>query len=377
MRFMIFAYFFHFTRHAMIFPLIPLFVRDLGATGSIIGLTVGSFNLLSMFLAIPIGGLVDRFGTKTMLLIGVLFNVLYSLLLWLADSFWSLIVAQMSGGLGFLLLIVSSQAYVTHLPDSRSREKSFGYLSFTAAVGQTIGPFLGGFILAQTDFGTVFLWAILLALSGFCVLGMDRPVRERKPKENKNNRKFKEVKFLLSDNILLGILIYTFIIVFVINLRTSFLPILFQDKGLSETSIGFLLSVIAGSMTFIRLLISRIMLYFSRNTLLFTSIVLIFMATIILPMVDQWLVFILIMIVIGAGFGVSQPLSMIVVSDRSDLDNAGLAMGIRFTTITMATISSPVILGLVVDSLGLGWAFYLAAILLCLMGLIIASLFRR
>ncbi len=101
------------------------------------------------------------------------------------------------------------------------------------------------------------------------------------------------------------------------------------------------------------------------------------MATIILPMVDQWLVFILIMIVIGAGFGVSQPLSMIVVSDRSDLDNAGLAMGIRFTTITMATISSPVILGLVVDSLGLGWTFYLAAILLCLMGLIIASLFRR
>lgn len=62
----------HFTRHGIVFPFIPLLAERMGAGPSTIGYIVGAFSLTAVVLSIPLGGLVDRFGVKRLLIIGVI-----------------------------------------------------------------------------------------------------------------------------------------------------------------------------------------------------------------------------------------------------------------------------------------------------------------
>jgi len=70
--------------------------------------------------------------------------------------------------------------------------------------------------------------------------------------------------------------------------------------------------------------------------------------------------------VFGLGFGISQPLSMVMISDVS---GSGLAMGLRFFTITVANFLSSLTMGLVAEYLSLEATFYLGAGFLGLIGL--------
>ena len=160
-----------FVRYGIVFPLVPLEAQELGASPAMIGLIVGAFSLLSLFLAVPIGGFTDRFGVKRMLLLGVLCNAASSLLLLRADVFF-LLISQLLGGLGFQLLIVSSQSFVASLESPFQRERTFGYLTFSAAFGQSLGPVLGGIIATRFGYREAFWVSLLLSLAGLIVSGI-------------------------------------------------------------------------------------------------------------------------------------------------------------------------------------------------------------
>lgn len=83
------------------------------------------------------------------------------------------------------------------------------------------------------------------------------------------------------------------------------------------------------------------------------------------------------MTVFGCGFGITQPLSMVMVSDRSVPGYAGLAMGIRFMTVMAAALLGPLALGLVADAFSLAVAFYAGAGLLTLAGVWVVTTLRN
>lgn len=348
----------------MVFPLLPLYAESLGCTAFQIGMVVGSFSLLSMFLAIPIGKLLDKKSAKWTFFWGVLCNILYSALLLLSGSLWTLMLAQILGGMGFLTLIVSSQAYISGFSDKRHVEKSFGYLSFAAALGQTVGPYLGGRIITHFNFAYLFALALIFAVLGLLILKL-REVK-RDPESGGDDAPGEKVKLgsYLTDLPMLGILLFTFVIVFTISLRSSFIPVLFKSHGLTEETLGLLLSLFALFMTLIRLLMSKLLHKCSRVFLVYTAFGCVFAGISILPHFSGMLVLGAAMIVMGIGFGISQPLSMVMVSDRAAGKTPGTAMGLRFTTITVATFLSPLISGGLVESLGLETAFYLPSVLI-------------
>jgi MFS family permease len=371
MRLIAFAYLVHFLRHGMVFPLIPLFAQGMGYSGAAIGAAVSAFSVLSLLAAVPVGSLSDRLGTRTMLLLSALFNTLYSLLLLMADSIWLLVPAQMIGGLGFLLLIVSSQTWVSENTDAAIRERGFGFLSLAAAVGQTLGPFLGGFLLSRTSFSAVFSLAVVFSLLGFSIAALRDGQHRRSAGGQRSRASLKQtVAWLSGDRTMCAILLFTFVIVFAVSLRSSFIPVLFTSQGLSESSIGLLLSAFALSMTLVRVFIGRILGRFRRRQLLVLALGLVLLGTATLPAVSAVWLSTGIMLLFGMGFGISQPLSMVMVSDRAG-QASGLAMGIRFSVITLATLLSPILSGLVVDGLGLEAAFFCIAGMLCAAGLVI------
>jgi len=368
MRLIALAYFAHFLRHGMIFPLIPLFARDMGASGSLIGAAVGAFSLLSLMAALPLGRLSDRIGARSMLLLSALFNCLYSLLLLTAEGIPSLVVAQMLGGLGFLLLIVSSQGWVSRHTDQWIRERGFGFLSLTAAAGQSLGPFLGGLLLDRTSFAVVFGVAVFLSLLGFCTAGLREDGVGTEDRAEQSGLRFGEaLRWLAADRRMCAVLIFSFAAIFAVSLRNSFVPVLFQERGMQEGAIGLMLSAFALSMTAVRLVIGRLLGRVPRSYMMALALGLILLGTAALPVIGDPFPTAGLMLLFGLGFGISQPLSMVMVSDRAGKSFSGLAMGMRFTVITLGTLLSPVLSGLVVDTAGLEAAFY------CIAGLLAAA----
>ncbi|MCF8096024.1 MAG: MFS transporter [Desulfobacteraceae bacterium] len=360
----IFILLMHSLRHGMVSPLIPLFAQKMGCSGAMIGAAVGSFSILSLLMALPIGNLSDRVNTRILLLLGAFCNFIYSLLLLLSKSIWVLISVQMLGGLGFLLLLVSSQTWISKHSEKRIRERGFGVLSLAAAIGQTIGPFIGGLVLSRTSFVMVFSLAAFFSLSGFSAAGLRNASKVNEKNKGQINKYIrKSLMQLITDRKMCAVFIFTFIAVFAAELRNSFVPVLLKTQEINEFAIGILISIFAFSMVLIRLVIGRVMGMVSRWTLLGLALSFFFIATTTIPLISKVWILGIIMFLFGIGYGISQPLSMVMISDRARV-TSGLSMGVRFFVHNLATLFSPLLTGLVVGIFNIGAAFYCVAALL-------------
>jgi MFS family permease len=360
----------HFTRHGIVFPFIPLLAEQLGAGPATIGFIVGSFSLIAVFLSIPLGGLVDRFGVKRLLVLGVCCNIANAAILIQTNTVTVLIIAQLIAGIAFLLQVVASQAFISRLPNAAQREKGFGWLAFGASAGNSVGPILGGVLVGRFGYPAAFWVVLVLSTAGLMLLRLE-DTKESLATEISYNpiRDAQQAGLIaLSPQVRL-VLIFTFAVVFAANLRTSFLPVLLRTEGLSELTVGVLISTFAIMSTSIRLIFGRLLKIFNRNGILAVSMLSIIIAVGLLPSVVSVAGLTVLIALFGLGFGITQPLSMVMVADLTKPEQSGLAMGLRFTAIMLAGLLSPIFLGFVIETIGLGPAFYVAAGVVVLAGI--------
>jgi MFS family permease len=358
----------NFTRLGMVFPLVPLLAHDLGASPAVIGVIVGAFGLLSFFLGIPVGGFTDRVGVKRALALGVLCNIVSALLLVHADNVLTLMASQVAGGLGFQLHIVASQAFIASLDSPLRRESEFGYLTFSAALGQSLGPVLGGVIASRFGYHGAFLASLLVSTLGLMIMGFREPRGLRAPGRYSLRRDLRHAIALLSNSGMLALLAVTFVVIFTVSLRTSFLPVLLLQRGSSEALVGLLISLFAGTSTLIRLFTGSLLQRFSRRGMLALAMLAVALGVGLIPMLSSVFTVALALCIFGFGFGLAQPLSMVMVADLADPRRSGLSMGIRFMSITLANILGPVLMGVVVEGFGLHAAFYVSALFVIVTG---------
>ena len=159
-------YFFHFLRFSMLFPLLPIFCNQLNFSPSLIGIVVSAHSFLSIFFAIPLGKLLDKCSPWLGVRIGFLLNFLYSLFLMVLPNLLGIMCSQLISGVGFLLIVVGSQAIISHMGEFQKKAEGFGKLALVAAFGQGLGPFLGGFIAEKYSFYLLFLITLIISIPG-------------------------------------------------------------------------------------------------------------------------------------------------------------------------------------------------------------------
>lgn len=360
----------HFTRYGIIFPFIPLLAEKMGAGPSTIGFIVGAFSLIAVFLSIPLGGLVDRFGVKRLLVFGVICNIANAVILLQTDTVSKVIIAQLIAGIAFLLHVVASQTFISRLPDASRREKGFGWLSFGAAAGQSVGPILGGILVDRFDYQVAFWVVLALSSAGLVLLGL-KDTGESIPTRSSYNpvQDARQAGALAMEPKVLMILFFTFAIIFAANLQASFLPVLLRAEGLTEFTVGILISIFAVMSTSIRLIFGRLLDIFDRKKILAISMLAIILAVGLIPSMVSVAGFAILISIFGLGFGMTQPLSMIMIADLTNPNQSGLAMGLRFSAIMLAGLLSPIFLGFIVETFGLSPAFYVAASVVALAGI--------
>ncbi len=349
----------------MLFPIIPLYCKYLGFAPYVIGIVVSGFSLLSIPLAIPLGRLMDRFSPIKGVKIGFFFNLLSSFILIIGKSLYVILISQLISGLGFLFIVVGAQAIISSFKNFSKKAEGFGKLALYGAMGQGIGPFLGGLIIEKKGFFTLFLISLILSVPGLFIRDKSLDEKRMKNKYNKNSPipLVKEIFHILRKKNIILALIFTSISVFTTTLRSSFLPIFLQQDGYLPNTIGILISIFSVFMFIVRFFIGRLFKKISTNKLLYITMFFFSLGFFIIPIQNNLLTIGLGICLWGIGFGISQPLSMLIISENIEKDNSGLGMGIRFTAITTSAFIAPIIFGFITEYMDITYNFYLSSIL--------------
>ena len=151
---------------------LPTLSRDLHASTGDLQWFTNAYLLVLAAVLLPAGMLGDRFGRKKLLL-GALFvfGAASAACAW-ADSTGQLIAARTVLGLGAGVLMPLSGAVLTVLFDDRDRSKALSVWLTASALGIPLGPLLGGWLLDNFWWGSVFLINVPLVAVALIAVGL-------------------------------------------------------------------------------------------------------------------------------------------------------------------------------------------------------------
>jgi DHA1 family multidrug resistance protein-like MFS transporter len=97
---------------SMVSPLLPVYAKDLGASGVWLGLTFSSFAIVQTFFGPFAGRLSDRYGRKPFIVAGLLVYFVAAVGYLTAQSFYQVLAFRTFSGLGTSLIFSVSCAFV-------------------------------------------------------------------------------------------------------------------------------------------------------------------------------------------------------------------------------------------------------------------------
>ena len=120
--------------------------------------------LISLTITVVIAGrLGDRYGCKSMLIVGLIIFSLASLLCSVAPSLWILVAARSFQGIGAAFLMTLAMALTRQTVNKSQLGRAMGMLGTISALGTALGPVLGGFLLVVSGWQSIFGLQFILA----------------------------------------------------------------------------------------------------------------------------------------------------------------------------------------------------------------------
>lgn len=98
-----------------------------------------------------------------------------------------------------------------------------------------------------------------------------------------------------------------------------------------------------------------------RSAALLATVVILAVGTGMTALVVSFVPLLVASLFVGVGAGFSQPLTVVTVADHVSRDKVGFALGLRLTANRLAQALSPLLIGLIAESIGVRWSFAVAA----------------
>ena len=144
---------------------LPFLQKELNATAIGVQWVVESYSLFLAALLLVGGSLGDRYGRRSIFLIGVGIFAVASAACGLSQSIGQLIVARAVQGIGGALLVPGSLAIISASFGEDQRGKAIGTWSGFSAITTAIGPVLGGWLVEHVSWRAVFFINIPIAIA--------------------------------------------------------------------------------------------------------------------------------------------------------------------------------------------------------------------
>jgi MFS family permease len=336
-------------------PSVSYAALDAGVAPALLGLLSACYAFAPLLLALPAGRLVDRVGERPVLLVGGVALTASCVVLLIAPHVVGWLAASLVlAGVGHLLCMTGEQTSVAKMSSGRS-DSRFGTYTFASSLGQAVGPL---FLSLGSD-AAVLMSALgvsaIVIVSGLAIESHPAPVDA----ESRAN-----VLSLLRDRGIRGAIVVSGIVLAAVDITLVYLPALGQQAHFSVAFVGWVLAVRAVASMAVRLITGRAVAIVGRRALLLAGMSSSAAALVVTAAWPQQAVWVVAAAVLGAGLGVSQPITMSAVADHAPVERRGTAMTLRLISNRLSVVVLPGSIGMVAASAGAAGVLVATAVLL-------------
>lgn len=163
-------------------PAVPTLAKSFGVSFGVASGVVTAFLLGNVAATIPSGWLIDRFGSRVILISGPLLTSAVGILVAFVHSFPELLVLRFFGGCAAQMWVMARLAAISHGAPPAQRGRMVSWMFGMDGTGRLAGPIVGGFIASAWGPRAPFLVyaaMALIALVPTSTLAKDTPRRSR------------------------------------------------------------------------------------------------------------------------------------------------------------------------------------------------------
>lgn len=334
---------------------VPLYAHHLAMSGIQIGLLLGFPVFVQIVVSLAGGALTDRIGGRAMQLFSFAAMALAGLVFSVAQSFLPLLFGQ------FLLVISraiywpASQTIASHLPGGHGLQ--LGRLSTIANIGQISGTAATGVLVAQWSFVAAFLTLTVTGALAL-VLSVRSTVGER-GEERPSGHFFSHYGPLLKQRMVYFSIACAYVAALPVTLSHSFYPILLVEFKFPSEATGGLLALRAVGTVAASLLFARYVRSTERHALPLVAMLSVAGGIGLIPLFPDSLPIAVFLFGAGAGSGMMTIYYQVLMSEISTRANRGSAMALGGLGWGLSHLSTPLVVGFLVDTVGISHAFYL------------------
>jgi MFS family permease len=317
-------------------PMMTYRALELDATASTIGFIAAIYALFPVLLALTFGRMVGRVGEGRFIIFGTFFIGVSAAILLFADSLTILAIGAALSGLAHLACMVGGQTMVALKSPTDKYEEHFGRYTFSASLGQMLGPILATLVAGSTGVipkSTSAAFALALALSALAMVPViswrnDAPTVVARKEETGTLR---AASNLLQKPGMFAAVFMSLAISSTADILVVFLPLYGNENQFSAFSIGVIISIRAATSMASRYFLGRLSARYSTKQLLVTSNAISVVACAAMAFAPNPWVLGAIVFVAGFSLGVGQPLTMSLISQLTVPEERALAVSTRLT----------------------------------------------
>jgi MFS family permease len=330
----------------LIIPLLPIYAREMGASGVYLGLLTSLFGITRSITSLPGGVLADKLGRKKLIVTG-LFVYTVVMFLFGISTVWP-VAATM----------------VADIVPAKDRGKAMGVFSMMWDAGIAVGPVLGGVLSALFTMAVPFFVCSFMAFIS-ALLMLNRVTETHVNPEIPVEKPMDGLSFHRVS--LIGICITGFTASFAMGLVHPILPLFGNEViGLNEAAIG----VIFGAMGVTRFMVKppsgafadsvgrkKVVIIGLTLNGIFTSVIALSKSffTILAPAVAR-----------AVGLGMTLPSMNALVTSLTTTEKRGKVMGIFSASRNLGLVAGPLLGGIAFDTISTQAPFFICGVIVFL-----------
>lgn len=358
-------------------PVLPLFVKSLSGSDTVIGLISAISPLAGILFSFPVGLLADRLGKKRLLVAASLvFLLAPPLYLVVHGAFW-LIPIRFFHGIGTAILgPVASALIVSGYPDSKGEK--LGLYSSATLVGRTLAPLLGGAIISLLDYRSVYGAAFLLCIP-VVVLALSLGRDDGGPAVRRLGLAgfWKSLRDFLKNGRLLGTSLVEMATYFCYGVMETYLPIYLSGQGVPAYQIGFVFSLQVLSIALTKPVFGFLADRVDRRAQVLVGIVLTAAFIALVPLFQGVIAVGIVAVIFGLAMSVSTVATSTYVADVAREESLGASLGALSSIMDIGHSSGPFVAGVIITATAIGAGFVAAAVVSVLAAFVFSALAFR